>query len=222
MPRRHRFADGGYVYHVLNRAVGRSTIFEQQGDYDAFLRTLEEARREVAMRVLAYCVMPNHFHLVLWPQADGALSQYMQWLTMSHTQRWHAAHGTAGTGPIYQGRFKSFPVQEDDHFYSVCRYVERNPLRANLVSRAELWKWSSLWQATNGTSAVTLDRWPLARSTRWLAHVNEPQSEAELASLRRSVQRGAPYGDDSWTTRTAKALGLISTLRAPGRSRSRF
>jgi putative transposase len=85
------------------------------------------------MRILAYCVIPNHFHLVLWPHQDGALSEFMRWLTMTHTQRWHAAHQTAGTGPMYQGRFKSFPVQSDDHFYSVCRNVEPNPLRAKLV-----------------------------------------------------------------------------------------
>jgi hypothetical protein len=88
------------------------------------------------MRLLAYCLMPNHFHLLVWPRADGDLSQFLRWLTVTHTQRWHAHHRTAGTGHLYQGRFKSFPVQSDEHFLTVCRYVERNALRANLVGRA--------------------------------------------------------------------------------------
>ena len=145
MPRRPRFSTAGYVFHVLNRAVARQVVFQTDGDYDAFVSLLEEARRRVPIRLLAYVVMPNHWHLVLWPEADNALSEYMKWLSITHAQRWHAAHGTAGTGSLYQGRFKSFPIQEDAHFLTVCRYVERNPLRANLVSRAELWKWSSLW-----------------------------------------------------------------------------
>src|SRR6266850_1096513 len=98
------------------------------------------------MRVLAYCVMPNHWHLVLWPRADGDFSHYVGWLTLTHTQRWHAYQHTVGTGHLYQGRFKSFPVQTDEHVLTVCRYVERNPVRAGLVPQAEHWRWGSLWQ----------------------------------------------------------------------------
>src|SRR5262249_17984231 len=113
MPRRLRFASGGFVYHVLNRAVGRSTLFAKEGDYAAFEKVLREADQFMPMRLLAFCLMPNHWHLVLWPKEDGQLSDYMRWLTVTHTQRWHAHHHTSGTGPVYQGRFKSFPVQED-------------------------------------------------------------------------------------------------------------
>jgi putative transposase len=144
MPRRPRVATGGYVYHALNRAVGRSTVFETVDDYAAFEKVLEEAGQRTRMRLLAFCVMPNHWHLVLWPRADGDLSEYMRWLTNTHTRRWHLAHRTVGTGPVYQGRFKSFPVQEDGHFFTLCRYVERNALRAKLVACAERWRWCSL------------------------------------------------------------------------------
>ena len=113
------------------------------------------------MRILAYTIMPNHWHLVLWPEGDDDLSNFMHWLTLAHTQRWHKAHGSVGTGPIYQGRFKSFPVETDDHFWSVCRYVERNPLRANLVSLAQNWRWSSLWQWQNSQCDVSVSAWPL-------------------------------------------------------------
>jgi len=130
MPRRPRATTGGTVYHVLNRAVGRATLFRKSLDYAAFEKVLRQARARVPMRVLAFCLMPNHWHLVVWPHADRDLSEFCRWLTVTHTQRWHAHHHTAGTGPLYQGRFKSFPIEEDEHYLTVCRYVERNALRA--------------------------------------------------------------------------------------------
>src|SRR6476659_2839010 len=150
MPRRLRSAPGGYVYHVLNRAVGRRTLFKKDGDYAAFEAALEEAADFQPMRLLAYCLMPNHWHLVLWPKADGDLSRYVRWVTVTHAQRYHAHYHTAGTGPLYQGRFKAFPVQAGDHLSTVCRYVERNALRAGLVKAAEGWRWSSLWHEVHG------------------------------------------------------------------------
>ncbi|HJZ56017.1 MAG TPA: transposase [Gemmataceae bacterium] len=157
MPRRHRVATGGYVYHMLNRAVGRRTLFRKDGDYAAFETILRQAPDFRPMHLLAYCLMPNHWHLVLWPRADGDLSEYVRWLTVTHTQRYHAHYHAAGTGPVYQGRFKSFPIQAGEH------------------------------------------------------------TAAELAALHRSVDRGAPYGEDAWAERTAVRLGLESSLRARGR-----
>ena len=125
MPRRPRFRTGGYAFHVLNRAVRRQTIFSTEGDYTAFQQVLEEARHRAPMRLLGFCLMPNHFHLVLWPVGDEDLSEYMRWLGVTHTQRWHAYHKTSGTGPIYQGRFKSFPVEQDEHFLTVVRCLAR-------------------------------------------------------------------------------------------------
>jgi putative transposase len=217
MPRRRRDSTAGYVFHVLNRAAGRRTIFESEADYHAFVALIEQARRRAAIRVLTYCVMPNHWHLVLWPESDDALPEFMHWLTLTHTQRWNGCHGTTGTGPVYQGRYKSFPVQEDEHFNSVCRYVERNALRANLVSRAELWKWSALWEWKNDAALVSLTPWPLPRPSNWVEHVNETQSEAELGAIRNSVVRSRPFGDRDWTRETAKTLGLEQSLRVAGR-----
>ena len=219
MPRRPRLASAGYAFHVLNRGAGKQTLFHDQRDYDAFVCLLEEARGQVPIRVLAYCLMPNHWHLVLWPEKDDALSAYMHWLTTTHCHRWHAVHRSGGTGPVYQGRFKSFPVQEDEHFLAVCRYVERNALRAGLVSRAELWKWSSLWQRTCGTAAVGLSDWPVPHGFNWLQYVNEPQSEIELATIRQSVIGGRPYGSATWVREAAKRLALESTLRSRGNPR---
>ncbi len=223
MPRRLRCSDAGYVYHVLNRAVGRATLFRKPADYAAFETILREAWERSAMRLLAYVIMPNHWHLVIWPADDGALSVYAHWLTVTHVRRWHAHHHSAGTGPIYQGRFKSFPVQEDEHLLTLCRYVERNPLRANLVGRVEDWRWSSLWHRVHATQVPWLSAWPTPTPTpaNWTAHVNQVQTARELEALRRAVKRGVPYGDDAWQARTATALGLESSLRPRGRPRQR-
>ncbi len=194
MGRAKRADDGGMVFHVLNRANARAAIFEKPDDYAAFERVLKEALDRVDMRVLSYCLMPNHWQLVLWPRRDGDLSKFMGWLTLTHTQRWHAHHHTAGTGRLYQGRFKSFPVQDDEHFLTVCRYVERNALRANLVKRAEDWLWNSLWHRSQRDEFAesVLSEWPIACPRQWRHQVNQPQADAEVAALRRSVNRGTP------------------------------
>jgi putative transposase len=221
MGRPHRAAAGGYVYHVLNRANARTWIFEDDDDYLAFERVLAEAVERTATRLLAYCVMPNHWHLVVWPREDGELSRFVGWLTLTHTQRRHAAHGTTGAGHLYQGRFKSFPIQEDEHFYTVARYVERNPLRAGMVRRAEQWRWCSLYRWLQGTPAdrAMLSPWPTPRQPGWTERVNAPQTDAELKALQRSIERGAPLGDPGWVQKIAATLQLESTLRPRGRPR---
>jgi REP-associated tyrosine transposase len=216
MPRRPRVASGGYVYHVLNRAVGRARLFESDADYEAFVRVLGAAPRIVPMRLLAWCLMPNHWHLLVWPRKDGDLSEYLRWVSVTHTQRWHAAHGTAGTGPLYQGRFKSFPVQSDEHYWTVCRYVERNPLRANLVRSAAKWRWSSLAERST-TNGGLLAEGPAPLPRRWAAWVERAESPLELMALRRSLARGAPFGSETWQKQTALRLGLGSSLRPRGR-----
>lgn len=195
------------------------TLFEQENDYAAFERVLEEAVERTETRLLAYCVMPNHWHLVVWPREDGELSRFTGWLTLTHTQRWHASRHSTGSGHVYQGRFKSFPIQDDDHFYTVCRYVERNALRANLVKRAEQWRWSSLyrWKQGTGKEKAILAAWPVPRRPSWVEHVNAPQTEAELAALRHCVTRGCPFGESAWCERMVRRLGLESTLRPQGR-----
>ena len=219
MGRTLRIVEGGFVYHVLNRGNARRAFLHKPVDYDSFLRILAEAKGQVPMRILAWCLMPNHWHLVLWPHTGPDLSRFLQWLTLTHTQRWHAHYHNVGTGHLYQGRFKAFPVQEDDHFYSLCRYVERNALRAGLVERAEDWAFGSLWQRIQGSGAFAglLSDWPVAFPKDWVAQVNAAQTEAELQAIRRSVKRGQPYGGLGWVELTARRLGLAQTLRPQGR-----
>jgi putative transposase len=223
MPRQPRSAPGGLVYHALNRAVARLPLFEKDGDYDAFLRVLDEALVEHPTRILAYCLMPNHWHFVLWPRHDGELTACLRWLTHTHTQRWHAHYHTAGTGHLYQGRFKAFPIQEDDHLLTVLRYVERNALRAGLVARAEDWRWSSLAarQAVVAAERPRLSAGPVPLPADWLEWVNRPQTEAELLAVREAVVRGCPFGGAAWQQQVGRRLGLEYTLRPRGRPKKK-
>jgi len=221
MSRTARNAPGGLIYHVINRGVGRQTLFHKDEDYAAFERVMAEACHRVPTRVLAYCLMPNHSHFLIWPRADGELTEFVRWLTHTHTQRWHAHYHTSGTGHLYQGRFKSFPVQDGLHLLLVMRYVERNALRANLVARAEDWTWCSLWGREKSRGVVMLADGPVQRPADWVEFVNEPQTAEELKALRRSVNRGCPFGDDSWRDEMVRTLGLEATMRERGRPRRR-
>jgi len=219
MPRTARYAPGGMVFHVLNRGVGRMRLLTKDADFEAFERNIEKTLETCPMRILAYCLMPNHWHFLLWPERDGELAAFMQKLTITHVRNWQEHRRRVGYGHLYQGRYKSFPVETDDHSYHVARYVERNAVRANLTPRAEDWRWGSLWRRTRGTPEDRrwLSRWPVPYPRDWADRVNQPQTEAELAALRRAVTHGSPYGADAWVNRTAQQLGLESTLRRRGR-----
>jgi putative transposase len=180
---------------------------------------MAEVQERIPMRILAWCLMPNHWHLLLWPQQDGDLSDYMRLVTLTHTQWLHAYRASAGTGQVYQGRFKSFVVQSDSHFLAVARYVEANALNGSLVRRAEDWRWGSLWRVQRGKKdqPPRLHPWPVTRPSDWLSYVNQPAEDPERNALRRSARRGCPYGDETWVAATAEQLGLQSTLRPRGR-----
>jgi putative transposase len=210
------------VYHVLNRANSRRRLFYTDKDYLAFLQVLLEAhRRFPGVQILALCVMPNHWHLVLSPGEDGELSRFMRWLTQTHTQRWRHAKRTVGHGALYQGRYKSFVVQADDHFLILCRYVERNALRGKRVTRAEAWRWGSAWIRQHGNAELKalLSEWPLDRPSNWTRLLNEQQNDKapEAVSVRTSIERNRPLGTPRWVKSTARRLGLTHTLRSPGR-----
>ncbi|MFN8624619.1 MAG: transposase [Candidatus Binatia bacterium] len=215
-------APGGMVFHVLNRGNQRAPLFEQPADYDAFERIAGRTLAHVPMRVLAYCLMPTHWHFVLWPQRDGELQAFMHRLTTTHARRRHIYRHTVGQGHLYQGTFKSFPVETDEHLLTVCRYVERNPARAGLVARAEHWPWSSTRLRMEGhraPSPVALAQWPIPVPADWTQFVNMPLSGSDLEACRLAVTRGRPFGRVSWQLRTAQQLGLAATLRPRGRPR---
>ena len=223
MARIPRRAVGDEIYHIINRANGREQIFQKEKDYEAFEKILFEAKERCPMRILSFCIMPNHWHFVLYPKKGEDLSNFMRWVTHTHTQRYHAHYNSIGCGHIYQGRFKSFPIEKDNHFLQVCRYVERNPLRAGLVQKAEDWRWSSLWVQERGTDKQKslLSPWPVEKPNAYLEWVNTLQKDEEekLEKIRHSIKRGSPFGKDSWIKMTAEKLGLISTLKPRGRTK---
>ena len=221
MARTKRNCPAGEVFHVLNRAVARLTIFEKPEDYAAFMRAVAETWEIVPLPIFAMAAMPKHWHFVVRPETSNQVSEFFRRLTVMHTMRWHAHYNTGGTGHLYQGRFKSFPIQTDGHLLTVMRYVERNPVRANFIELAEDWQWSSaaarFQRADERRWLAISDDPPLPRN--WRSWVNKVETEAELNSLRRSVKRGLPFGDDKWTKSSAVRLGLETTTRPRGRPR---
>jgi len=215
MPRTARASRAGICYHVMNRGNARATVFFDEEDYLRFLDLLRRAKERLPTRVLAYCLMPNHFHLVIRPFQDGDLGVWMQWLLTSHV-RWHQRrHRT--TGRIWQGRFKAFPIQSDVHLLTVMRYVERNPLRAGLVDKAAAWPWSSLDTRGRDLEGGLLSASPVPIEGRWEEWVEEPLSGAELERVRESARLERPFGDPAWVRGTAERLGLLRNLRPRGR-----
>lgn len=219
MPRPPRKIEGNTIYHVLNRANARMQIFEKEKDYLAFEKIAVEAKEKYPMQILSYCLMPNHWHFVLCPKGNQDLASFMRWITLTHTQRWLVHRNMIGYGHLYQGRYKSFPIQKDKHFLQVCRYVERNALRAKLIDKAESWRWGSAWVRKYGNSEQKslLSEWPVPITNDYVAFLNQEEKESTLASLRYSVARGKPFGSESWIEKIVEKFKLKSTLNPRGR-----
>ena len=221
MPRPPRADEAGELYHVLNHGESHDDIFHEESDFDAFELVLHEALQLFHVELFSYQLMPNHFHLVLRTQVDGEMGRFVGWVCGTHTLRYRADYGTTGPGRIYQRRYKSFPIQNNDHFLNVCHYVEQNALRAGLVDRTEDWRWGSLarWLQKPEPNPKLLSRWPVNRTPKWAARVNEPLTEEALADIRVCATRGRPFGEKRWRDTTAKRLNLVSTIRPRGRQR---
>jgi putative transposase len=217
MPRSRRLLVAGGYYHVINRGNDRAVVFHQPGDYRAFLTLIDDAQDRVRLKLLAFCLMPNHFHLVVSPDGAGDVSRWMHWLMTTHTHRHHLRYGTSGC--VWQGRFKAFPIKHDGHLLTVMRYVERNALRAGLVERAEQWPWSSLVGRLEGRFGNQLADPPMALPSDWSLRVNKPHTPAELQALRKCVNCQRPFGDDQWIADTGGPPRLEVLTRGRGRTR---
>jgi putative transposase len=209
MPRRRQEGTAGLVFHVINRGAKRSELFSKPSDYQAFENLLIETRQRWQIPLLAYCLMPNHWHLVLWPDRDVVLSKFMHDLTFTHARRWNAIRGVAGNGAVYQGRYKAIAVQHDQHFLRLCAYVERNPLRSGLVKDLADWKWSSFWRRLNENGTDVLSIWPTPVPENWPA-ILEQAPEDQEQTVRRAVRHSRPLGNQLWSERIAAQLRLTS------------
>jgi putative transposase len=221
MPRLARVDIGDEIYHVINRANGRLTIFEKKADYQLFESILKKAKEETDMRILAYTIMPNHWHLVLQPRTDGDLGTFMHKLTNSHTRQVRTSTKTIGHGHLYQGRYKSFIVSDDSYLLTLIKYVERNPVRAKLVTACEAWQWGSAWIRTNGSAQQKklLSESPTPFPKNYLSWINTPDKEEDVVALRNSVNKGLPFGKDGWVDNMVDKYKLETTRRAVGRPR---
>lgn len=219
MSRARRIDIGGEVYHCLNRTVGRQKIFLEDSDYKSFENILEETKDITDVDIFAYCIMPNHFHIVLRPHHDGGLSDFMKRLTLTHTQRYRVYTDTVGDGPLYQGRYKSFIVQDDRYLFTVLRYVERNPITAGLIKDPLDWKFSSLYRRHRGSiqQRKLLAPWIIDEPKDYLPMLKEPISGAEIEKIKESEQRGVPYGDDGYVFNMVEKYGIQSVVRGKGR-----
>jgi len=219
MPRIPRGLADGFVYHVFNRGNGKQRVFHKSRDYRMFIDLMTDAKTRYSVKVFGFCLMPNHFHMILMPTKAEDLSRWMQWLMTCHVRRYHRDNGTSGH--VWQGRFKSFVIQKDGHLLTGLRYVEGNPVRAGLVRSARDWPWSSRSAVIGDTMQLLLDEVPVKLPPDWDRYVDEPLTEKELERIRRSVNRQSPYGDEMWQMQIGKELGLESTLRPRGRPSKR-
>lgn len=219
MARPLRVDVGDHVYHVINRSNGRVTIFEEEWMYQDFEYLLAEMKEQYDMRILAYVIMLNHWHLLLHPQKDGDLSRSLAWLGTTHTRRYHSQTETIGGGHLYQGRYKSFLIQTDPHLLTVLKYIERNPVRAKLSKQVERWKWGSAYRRIYGNKKerALLAESPVPLPRNYRTWINDAELSEDLTNIRESIRKGIPYGMDSWRSRMVERHNLAQTLREPGR-----
>ena len=219
MPRIARVSVGNMLYHVINRSNARAKIFHTEDDYKHFEKLLQDGKDMVDMRIVGYCIMPNHFHLILYPKRDGDMGEYMRWITTTHVRQRRVKTKSIGDGHLYQGTYKSFPVETNEYAQQLMQYIEQNPLRAKLVKKAEDWKWSSLWKREKGSKKEKqlLSELPIDLPKDYLKLVNTLSKEETLDTIRTSVNKGAPFGSDRWIDKIVRKFGLESTLRRVGR-----
>lgn len=216
MPRVARGLADGLIYHIINRGNGRQQVFHTDGDYRSFVDLMTETGERHPVKMLAWCIMPNHFHLLVSPERADDLSRWMQWFMTSHVRRYHRFHKSSGH--IWQGRYKSFIVQEDKHLLTVVRYIEGNPVRAQIVQSAKDWSWSSHLGRV-GLSESFPEKMPIELPSDWTGYVDQPLTEGELERIQISMQRQTPFGSPSWQMRVCQEHGLESTLKPKGRPR---
>lgn len=216
MPRIPRGDAAEGIYHIINRGNMRMQIFDDLDDYEYFLELLYKGAKKEKVAIHAYCLMPNHFHLLLSPEHEGSLSRMMQWVMTSHVRYYHRKNKTSGH--VWQGRYKSFIIEKESYYISVMRYIEANALRAGLVTKGEEWIYGSLHERVL-TERILLSEPLIEIGDDWVNYVNEPMKMYEIEKIRNSVNRQAPLGEDGWQLEVAAQYGLLSTLGNRGRPR---
>lgn len=215
MPRIRRSLVDSAIYHVINRGNSKQEIFHKDMDYEIFIDLIRKTKLKYKIQIFAYCLMPNHFHILL---KSEELSKYMHLLMSSHVRKYHKHYGTSGH--IWQGRYKSFIVQSDEHLLVISRYIEGNPVRGGLVKSAKDWKWSSHLDRLGERSNILINELPIKLPVNWTEYVDTPLTGKELEKINQSVNRQSPYGELEWVNKLCREVGLLSTINPRGRPKN--
>lgn len=219
MPRIARIVVPGVAHHLTQRGNRREQVFHDEGDYRRMLELLGQYAPLHGLAVMAYCMMPNHLHLVAVPQRQDSLGATLKPVFLRYAQ--HANWRQKQSGRLWQGRFFSCPLDEA-HTRAAVRYVERNPVRARLVRRPERYPWSSAaahcgLKVDPLLAALPTDWLVLPRD--WSAWLAEEPQDREIQTLRGSTRTGRPAGSDAFIGRLERLVGRVLRPQKGGRPR---
>jgi putative transposase len=183
MARAPRCLRSDVVYHVHNRRTDKQCLFPEPALYEDTLKVLRRGKQKYEARIHAFCLFYNHVHLAVSAHDVSQLVRFLHWTSTTHAIRFRLKTGTRGLGHVYQDRYKDKPVGDCVHYATLIRYIERNPLEAGLVERAEDWQWSSLRERMRGEGDL-IEPGPWRLPDDWLSLVNAPEVDMyEIPSL---------------------------------------
>ena len=215
MARLARLVVPGLPHHITQRGNRRQQTFFNDEDYAAYVELMAEWCGEHGVEIWAYCLMPNHVHMIAVPQSEDGLRRAIGEAHRRYTRRINFREKWRGY--LWQGRFASF-VMDEPYLLAAARYVEWNPVRANMVADAAEWPWSSARAHLSGRDEQLVKVGPmLAMIHDWRAFLDSAIPEGQLQALRDHGRTGRPLGDASFIERLEKLVGRILRPRKPGR-----
>ncbi len=217
MPRIARGLANNQIYHIINRGNRREAVFHDKYDYERFLKLLLDSKEKYSINIYAYCLMPNHFHLVIYTHYSDNLSKALHWISSSYVRYYNKKYKISGH--LWQGRYKSFIVEQDSYLITLLKYVEANPKRAKIVKECEKYQYSSAYKRVNNIQDQLLGELPIDIPTDWSRYINDKEDKTDLDFIRNSIERQSPLGDELWQYNIVKKYGLESTLNPIGRPR---
>jgi len=221
MPRIARIVGIGYPHHIIQRGNNRQDIFFDQEDRRLYLKWLEKYSLECSCTVHAYCLMKNHVHLLVVPKNNSSLAKTMQKLSLRFTQ--HINKKYKRTGRLWECRFYSALVDKEPYLWSVGRYIERNPVRAKIISKPDEYQWSSAKANTSGKRMGFIK--PIweddTEREGYIAFLNNPDKEEEIEVIKKSTISGKPIGSKEFLNQMLETLGVTINTRSKGRPRKK-